>query len=459
MYAKWSPNVYTITFNSNGGTACDPTTVVYGDEYGALPTPTRTGYSFAGWMYNGEIVTATTTMTTGNHTLVAQWTGNPYTVTFDSNGGSECADITVTFGSTYGQLPTSTKENSQLEGWYLGDIKIEPSTVVSTAENHTLVARWTEITDWITVTFIDGSTTLETRQYGTNENGDIPYGTLPNPTKVGYNFVGWYADSGLSTAVTTATLAGKEDHNLYAKWQIISYTVSFVDNVLNTAFDVQIVDYGGIATAPTMPAVTGYTFGGWYTDGAWNQPFDFSTPITSDVTLYAKFTINTYTVTFNANGHGTAPPAQTINHGQQATKPNDLTADKCLFGGWYIDSACTTAFDFSTPITGNITLYAKWTELCTVTINVSSSNSPTWTNSITITSGRVVSGSTTYNQSGTWTIVVEKGTVFTINAKATIRGTLSSYTGNKSATKTINADTTISISASRSWTTVTVTIS
>ena len=263
-------------------TACDPTTVVYGDEYGALPTPTRTGYSFAGWMYNGEIVTSTTTMTTGNHTLVAQWTGNPYTVTFDSQGGTDCQSITVTFGSTYGQLPTPTKENSQLEGWYLGDIKIEPSTVVSTAENHTLVARWTEITDWITVTFVDDSTTLETRQYGTNENGDIAYGTLPSPTKEGYVFTSWHTDSSLSdeSTVTTATPAGKADHTLYAKWQVITYTVTFNANGYGTAPESQTIAHGDTASHPeTLASASHNHDGNWYTDSSCTTIFDFDTPI------------------------------------------------------------------------------------------------------------------------------------------------------------------------------------
>ena len=69
-----------------------------------------------------------------------------------------------------------------------------------------------------------------------------------------------------------------------------------------------------------------------------------------------------YTVTFDANGHGTAPAAQTIESGKTATKPDGPTETGWTFGGWYTEAACTTAFDFSTPITGNITLYAKWTE-------------------------------------------------------------------------------------------------
>ena len=88
------------------------------------------------------------------------------------------------------------------------------------------------------------------------------------------------------------------------------------------------------------------------------------------ITLSGTATLPTYTVTFNANGHGTAPAAQPVSQGSKATKPADLTATGYTFGGWYKESNCTNAFDFNTAINANITLYAKWTEnTYTVTIN------------------------------------------------------------------------------------------
>lgn len=74
---------------------------------------------------------------------------------------------------------------------------------------------------------------------------------------------------------------------------------------------------------------------------------------------------NKYTVTFNANGHGTAPAPQTVTKGGRATEPANPSASGYTFGGWYTDAACTKAFDFNTPINSNITLYAKWTKSLT----------------------------------------------------------------------------------------------
>ena len=148
-----------------------------------------------------------------------------------------------------------------------------------------------------------------------------------------------------------------------------TYTVTFDANGHGTAPAPQTVLSGYTATEPTAPTAAGWVFGGWYKEAACTNAFDFSTPITADITLYAKWTEEgttptptTYTVTFDANGHGTAPAAQTVEHGKTATKPANPTASGWTFKGWYTEAACTNAFDFSTAITGNITLYAKWTQ-------------------------------------------------------------------------------------------------
>ena len=77
--------------------------------------------------------------------------------------------------------------------------------------------------------------------------------------------------------------------------------------------------------------------------------------------VWAENKTAAYTVTFDANGHGTAPAAQSVEEGKTAAKPADPTAAGYVFGGWFTDKKCTNAFDFNTPIKQNITLYAKWT--------------------------------------------------------------------------------------------------
>ena len=147
-------------------------------------------------------------------------------------------------------------------------------------------------------------------------------------------------------------------------WEVVEapeeFTVTFDANGKGTAPVAQTVVDGATATNPGALTATGYTFGGWYTDAACTQAYDFATAVTGDITLYAKWTAVTYTVTFDANGKGTAPVAQTVAYGNKATAPAAPTADNYTFDGWYTDAACTAAYDFNTAVTGNVTLYAKW---------------------------------------------------------------------------------------------------
>ncbi len=196
-----------------------------------------------------------------------------------------------------------------------------------------------------------------------------------------------------------------------------TYTVTFDANGHGTAPAAQTVLSGTTATKPTDPTASGWSFGGWYKEAACTNAFDFSTSITGDITLYAKWTEKddggdeppvpvTYTVTFDANGHGTAPASQTVESGKTATKPADPTASGWSFGGWYKEAACTNAFDFATPITGDITLYAKWTE------KDDGGDEPPVVTKFTITYN--LNGGTMDGKTGTVTVQVEDGATITL---------------------------------------------
>ena len=146
--------------------------------------------------------------------------------------------------------------------------------------------------------------------------------------------------------------------------------------------DSQTVKYGNTANEPTDPVENGYDFGGWYTDRECTKAFDFGTSVIENLNLYAKWTEKPKYVTptstggygggyvaptnfkfvFDANGHGVAPSVQNVDNGKMAIEPKDPEAEGFIFGGWYTDKACTTAFDFTKGITANTTVYAKWTE-------------------------------------------------------------------------------------------------
>ena len=139
-----------------------------------------------------------------------------------------------------------------------------------------------------------------------------------------------------------------------------TYTVSFESNG-GTPVDSQEITENGTVTKPEDPTREGYTFAGWYADEGLETPYDFSQAVTRNFTLYAKWTENItyYTVTFNSNG-GSPVESQTVAEDGTVSKPADPTNGDFDFDGWYIDASCTTPYDFTTPVTGNLELFAGW---------------------------------------------------------------------------------------------------
>ena len=147
---------FTVNFNKNGGNnpSQSSKSVSYGSTYGSLPTCTRTGYTFAGWYTSSsggtQITSSSTVSITSTQTLYAHWTPATYTVTFDANGGTTpTASKTVTYASTYGNLPTPTRPGYRFLGWFTnqsGGTEVTSSTSVTTASNHKLYAHWKVMT-------------------------------------------------------------------------------------------------------------------------------------------------------------------------------------------------------------------------------------------------------------------------------------------------------------------------
>lgn len=176
---------------------------------------------------------------------------------------------------------------------------------------------------------------------------------VPEPTKENYTFAGWYNGNKKFDFTTVPT----GDVTLTAQWNINQYTVKFVSD--HGSFADQTIEYGKLIETDklTIPEVEGYTFDGWYTED--NTKFDFTQPIKHNTTVYAKWTANDYEVSFITE-HGKTPTSQNVKYNGTATNPGELTAEGYTFIGWYTDHTCTTEFNFSTPITGDTKVYAKW---------------------------------------------------------------------------------------------------
>lgn len=176
------------------------------------------------------------------------------------------------------------------------------------------------------------------------------------PSKENHTFAGWYNGDEKFDFDAVPT----DDVTLTAKWNINQYTVQFVSDY--GSFANQTIEYGETIKPGelTIPEVEGYTFDGWYTDDIhYTTKFDFTKPITSNTTVYAKWTAKDYEVSFITE-HGKTPTSQNVPYNKPATDPGELTEEGYTFIGWYTDETHKTKFDFSTPITGDTKVYAKW---------------------------------------------------------------------------------------------------
>lgn len=151
LYAKWVPNNYTVSFNTNGGSdTLSSKRVSFNSTYGSLPIPTKEGYSFIGWFAennNNNIKNEAIVSIPNDHTLYAKWTPNNYTVSFNATGGNVTpSSKRVSFNNTYGDLPIPSKDGFRFVGWIIEENEnITDETIVSIPNDHSLYAEWEEI--------------------------------------------------------------------------------------------------------------------------------------------------------------------------------------------------------------------------------------------------------------------------------------------------------------------------
>ncbi len=389
MYAKWTPIGYSITYILFGETVDDitnPDRYTIEDSF-VLNNPTREGYVFVGWYTlneNGERVTEIKANTTGNQTLYARW------IKFESNGGSAVSYTPVHSGNTISAPDAPTRAHYEFDGWYTNEELTQKYNFAPT-QSITLYAKWIPVEYEIEYILNGGTNSKDNPDTYTVEDKF----ELCSPYKVGYTFVGWFTDLEFTSTVVTEIKAGTSGKiTLYAHYLINQYTISFESNGGTTVSAIT-QNYATDVTAPEAPAKNGYEFAGWYSDAALKNAYTFTTMPAEDITLYAKWDIVTYDITYNLDG-GT-------NHRNNPSTYKITSADIILgtptktgytFDGWYTDSACTQSITkIANGSFGEIELFAKWTAtVYTVTYNMPSgaiqSNATTYTietNLITLT--------------------------------------------------------------------------
>ena len=377
LYAKWDPITYTVTFDAKGGTPTPPSqSKHYGEKVDAPPVVTKAGFTLEGWYTDEQLTPASkwdfdNSTVTESITLYAKWVA-AHTVTFHLDNGLPDFPETVEDGKfATGPTPAPTKTGFTFDAWYTdngtwGD-KWELATRPVTADVD-LYAKWDPITYTVTFHLDNGQPDyIETVEHGKTAKGpqDI--------TKDCSNFAYWNTSDGHEWALDSNPVT--QDMDLYAIWVPKSVTVTF-DSKGGTAAQPQSKVCGDKVDAPTGVTKDGYTLEGWYTDEqltpASKWDFDNST-VTGDITLYAKWTEDTYTVTFDAKGGSPTPPSQSKHYGDRVEEPSVVTKAGFTLEGWYTDEQLTPTkkWDFvNNPVTESITLYAKWIVLHTVTFHL-----------------------------------------------------------------------------------------
>lgn len=394
-YAHWTATKrsYTATFNGNGGSTPSPSSITkeYNTALGTLPTCTRTGYTFLGWYTasSGGTKISTTTVVTKDITYYAQWSINSYTLTFNPNGGTVTpTSKDLEYNSAYGTLPTPTRASDAqytytFAGWYTaatGGTQVTTTTKMA-AKDTTVYAHWTSNTRSYTVSYKTTYGTLNrtSQSVAYNSKGSCTL-TMPNNTaEFTYTFVGWYTAAngggtkvGSELTLETPAITGTVTYYAYVTRSTKSYTHTFNANGGGTVSPATITKAYNTALG-ILPTVsrTGYTFVGWFDTSAASggTQATTTTKVTGTKTWYARWSINSYTFTFDKNG-GNTPSATTITKEYNTaigTLPTcTRSADNTYtyaFAGWFDTSASSggTKLTTTTKVTSNKTWYARWT--------------------------------------------------------------------------------------------------
>lgn len=369
VYGTWTAVNYRVTFNSNGGVPANipAQTIPYG---GTITDPgvTKTGYNFDGW-YDGTDLVDISTPITKNMNLVAAWSAKKIVVSFDPrlDDGSGTFEEETSYGGTVPVPTQPVKTGYSFGGWKELDSDLPFNFNEPLYENKTVYAVWEEIT--FTITFnSDGGTAVPTKVVRYGELCPVP---TPPPTKVNFAFAGWYDENDVRYDFSVPVTANA---NLKAHWES-AYVITFNPNGGTPVPETQYVLPGSTVTEPETISKTGYDFNYWENNGTeWH--FSSDTP-TGDMTLDANFTIKVFTVSFNTGTAGSlvpTPDSQSVEYNSSAVNPwqtpvqflNPEDDHYYVSAGWTLNGA---DYDFTTPVTANIELVAKWSVRAKITFD------------------------------------------------------------------------------------------
>jgi M6 family metalloprotease-like protein/uncharacterized repeat protein (TIGR02543 family) len=359
-------NTYTITFHLNGGIGEESQTYRDIDETFELYTPTRIGYTFAGWyknnVFTGQPVTEITKGTTGDKQFWAKWEIVEYTITYHLNLGIGANNSTYNIETETFALDIPTRSGYAFLGWYnnselSGDAISE--IVIGSSGNKEFWALWEILTSYSITYHLNGGIGADNSSY----NVQTPTFSLPTPTRGSYVFSGWYLNSVFTGQVVTEIIQGSTGNKEYwAKWVAVEYTITYNLNGGNGASNSTYTIETPTITLPS-PNKSAYTFAGWYTNSGLTGQNVTTIPVgsTGNKVFYAKWTPISYTITYNLNG-GTGVSNSTYTIESPTVNLPTPTKSGQTFSGWYDNSSFTgsNVTTIASGSTGNKEFWAKW---------------------------------------------------------------------------------------------------
>ena len=369
LYLVWTPVTYSITYNLDGGTnhPSNPATYTVDSENITLQPPAKEGLAFNGWWdssTDGTRVTSIASGSEGNITLWARWLP-VHIIAFNANGGAvnPASGTTGDFGRLT-SLPVPTRDGFVFEGWFTaltGGNEVTINTEFTA--NTTIYARWTPE---YTITFDANGGTVTPASGTTGAGGKLA--TLPEPSRTGYWFMGWFNAVSGGDEVTEETVFNANT-TIYAQWALLSYFVFFdaTGGTIDPVFGV--TDEGWkLAFLPVPTRTGGYAFDGWFTEPTGGDEVTENTVFSENITIYAHWS-RIYIVTFNANGGTVSPTSATTGVGGTLSSLPNPTRTNFFFIGWFTSTTGGTEVTTDYVFTSNQTIYARWTALYTVTFN------------------------------------------------------------------------------------------
>lgn len=356
---KTEETTYTISFNTNGGNEIESLTVTAGKVVSKPKDPVKINATFDGWYTDANCTEKFnfSSHVTSNLTLYAKWNAILYySVSFDTDGANSISAVTVVQGE-YLSLPEDpVKEGFTFKGWFKDKDFNEPYYLSPVNENFTLYAKWSKSVYRVFFETDCDNVSVPEQSVEHGKKAQKP----SDLSREHYTFEGWFEQmyTGSNDKKFDFNKAITEQTTIYAGWKLDGYEVKFNSRGgSNVAPQIFGKNEAGIVEVPVAPEKTGYNFAGWYKESKCETPYDFTTPVTASITLYAKWEIKSFTVSF-IDKNGQLYRSLTVDYKNKVEKPENPQTEGYKFLGWYINDE--EKFDFNTSITADTVLNSHW---------------------------------------------------------------------------------------------------